>query len=321
MSSPLKTGILGAGRIASGFGLPGDELPLSLAYAVTLTDGLELAGFFDVREKAVLAAEKKWTCPQSPRNRDSWLGQRWDVICIATPDDQHAADLEQILALPDPPTAVLVEKPLCTDLSIADSLLSSALSKNIALQVNFPRRWHPQLQELATRIQTGLWGQVRRLQVNCSGGLLHNGSHAVDLFATWIPEKFLTKHRYQAISPCSGTLHGPSNFSPIDIILNQSVQDDCYVWDFVADFDQARITISGTPETLTIAVRKPHPEFDGFHALIAEAQTNLESAPLMLYSVENLVKLTEDSDLAKERLNLERLRHRLLASVVTAHCL
>lgn len=66
MSTLLKTGILGAGRIASGFGSPGDEIPLSLAHAVTLADGLELGGFFDISSDAVLAAENKWGCPESP---------------------------------------------------------------------------------------------------------------------------------------------------------------------------------------------------------------------------------------------------------------
>lgn len=319
MTTPLKTGILGAGRIASSFGSPDDELPLSLAHAITLTEGLELAGFFDVCEQSATAAEQKWNCPPSPRDLDTWLSQEWDVICIANPDDQHAPTLERIFTHSSQPSAILAEKPLCTDVTQAEQLLTSAATQNIPLQVNFPRRWHPELQKLAQRIHSGEWGHLRRLQVTCSGGLFHNGSHAIDLLASWLPHEFLAEHSYQLLSPNSGTLGGASGSPPIEIVLHEAVQDDCYVWDVIADFDQARITLSGVPETLTVAVRQPHPDFEGFHALLTESQTNLEKAPLMLYSAANLAQIARDPALAQNQLTLEKLHHQLLASIFTAH--
>lgn len=315
MSTILKTGIIGAGRIASGFGSPGDEIPLSLAHAVTLADGLELGGFFDTNSDAVLAAEMKWGCPESPRQFGEWLAVGWDVICIATPDARHAEDLERVLHLPRPPRAVLVEKPLCTDFALAEELLAMAQEKGIAVQVNYPRRWHPDLMRLAERIKSGEWGDLRRFRIGCSGGLLHNGSHAIDLLAGWLGDG----HSSECTFTGTHLLAGNRNSSGLEILLDGSVQEDCYLWEVVADFALARVSISGIPETLCVETRQAHPDFEGFHGLFTESRTNLENSPLMLYSLQHLAHLANDVPALEKQLATEIDHQRLISLVFGPH--
>ncbi|GEM_PF-2403961 len=317
MTPPLKTGILGAGRIASGFGSQHDAMPHSLAHAINLTEGLELGGFFDLDEESADRAEKKWNIAPSPRKLRSWLDFDWDVICIATPDDSHTTHLAMTLEVK--PKAILVEKPLSTDFILSSRLLEDAPSLTTPFQVNFPRRWHPDLQKLATRIRQNEFGSLRRLHISCSGGILHNGSHAIDLLASWISPKILNSHQYH----CQSATHGQLSFSPagdpIEIIFSEAVQEDCYLWEITADFDLARVSIQDVPEILTISIIKEHPDYTGFNALIAEQQTNLELEPLLLYSVQNLVRLSRDEQLAQDQITMEITHYKLLASIFSAH--
>ena len=86
LSDRLVVGILGAGRMAQGFDDPGSPHVLSLAHAVQASRGFSLGGFFDQRPERAEAAERRWSCPPSPRARAAWLSQPWDVVLIATPD-------------------------------------------------------------------------------------------------------------------------------------------------------------------------------------------------------------------------------------------
>ncbi|MHB8621519.1 MAG: hypothetical protein ACYDAG_18485, partial [Chloroflexota bacterium] len=90
---------MGAGAIAQGFDNPTSPHVLSLAHAVSLSPEFELGGFYDIDSMRSQEAEKKWACPATPRDRQRWLNRGWDVICIATPDQRHAADLADALSV------------------------------------------------------------------------------------------------------------------------------------------------------------------------------------------------------------------------------
>lgn len=252
--------------------------------------------------------------PGIPRELGAWLTAGWDLICIATPDAQHAEDLERILHLPHPPRAVLVEKPLCTDHARAEQLLAMAQEKGIAVQVNYPRRWQPDLLRLAERIKSGEFGDLRRFRIGCSGGLLHNGSHAIDLLASWLEDGYITDCTFTGRSLLPGNKNSPD----LEILLDGSVQDDCYLWEVIADFALARVSIAGIPETLCVEIRQEHPDFEGFHGLFSESRTNLENSPLILHSLQHIAQLANDVPALNKQLTTE-IDHQRLISVVFSH--
>jgi hypothetical protein len=313
MTTSLKTGIIGAGRIASGFGDPDSETPLCLAHAIQSSELLNLGGFYDQSESISCSAETKWSASATPRNFTSWLALDWDVICIASPDQCHADHLETLLSRTPSLKAILAEKPLSLDLNRGELLLNKASSLNIPLLTNFPRRQHPEVKKLSARAQAMEFGQLKRVQITCSGGLLHNGSHAIDLLASFIPSSILTQLKVDQIAPQVFSIITPDESSPIQVILLESVQESCNLWEMTLDFLTARITLRDSPETLTLFQIKPHPVYEGFSTLETQEKHLINDEPLLSLSCRRLEQIALDPQEAIKQLELEMAHHHLLA--------
>ena len=157
MPERFRVGVMGAGQIAQGFDQPGDARVLSMANAVRSSADFDLGGFFDIDPARSAAAEVKWSCAASPRDRATWLAVPWDVIYIATPDACHASDLRDALACR--PRGLLVEKPVALDDREGRELLDVAMRERIPVLVNYPRRWHTgvrRVTEMIAREELGL---------------------------------------------------------------------------------------------------------------------------------------------------------------------
>ena len=308
MKRALKVGILGAGRIAQGFDTPTSNQILTLAHAVRECPGLELGGFFDQDAHRSIAAEKKWSCPESPRELPAWLKTGWDVVCIATPDHQHLADLQAVL--PAKPKAILVEKPLGEDGFAALKWLKHARKSGIPIMVNFPRRWHPGVQQTEKWLQQGKLGHILRVEIVCSGGLLHNGSHALDLIGGWCPHVERVVCEHQTTTQKWFRLHSKKNH--IDLTLRSATQQNCYVWEVRIETDLGRVELTGIPEQLILSSPQEHPNFPGFQGLQPRISWPMEKEPLLLYAVQHLHKLATSKAAAAKHLELELDRQQFL---------
>ncbi len=308
MKRPFKVGILGAGRIAQGFDNPRSNQILTLAHAVRECAGLELGGFYDKDVQRTIAAEKKWSCPETSRDFKTWLKQDWDIFCIATPDDQHLTDLQALL--PIKPKAILVEKPLGEDSTSAIKWLKQARKLSVPVMVNYPRRWHPGVQQTGKWLQQDKLGHILRVEITCSGGLLHNGSHALDLIAGWCPpvqrvvcvQQSLT-HKWFRLVNKSGD---------IDLFLTSATQKECYVWEVRVETDLGRVEFTGIPEQLILSAPQEHPNFPGFQGLQPRISWPMEKEPLLLYAMQHLQKIARSTAAATEHLEMELDRQQFL---------
>lgn len=102
-----------------------------------------------------------------------------DVLSICAPSGLHTSVLED--AARQGVQAVLCEKPLALDLAEALQAWYVALEAGTLLLVNYSRRWNPSLDELAKDLRAGRWGMVKRASVFYAGGIVGNGTHALDL--------------------------------------------------------------------------------------------------------------------------------------------
>jgi len=308
MKRPLKVGILGAGRIAQGFDTPESKQILTLAHAVCECDGLTLGGFYDQDPGRASLAEQKWSCPATPRDFKNWLDQGWDIFCIATPDDRHLADLKALL--PRKPRAILVEKPLGEDGAAAVSQLKQACKTGVPVMVNYPRRWHPGVQATTKQFELGRLGLIKRITISCSGGLLHNGSHALDLIASWCPP--VRQVVCQAQTQSDKWFRLITANGPIDLLLSAAAQKDCYVWEVCVETDLGRVELSGIPEQLIISTPHEHPNFPGFNGLQPTCSWPMEEEPLILYAMQQLQKLARSKKTATSHLEMELDRQQFL---------
>ena len=311
MMRPLRVGILGAGRIAAGFDAPGDSRILTLAHAARASKRLRLGGFFDVRPGRAAAAERKWGCPSSPRQRSAWLDAGWDVIFVATPDTSHAADVRD--AVRRRPRAVLVEKPFATDDDEAVALIDLARRARVPLLVDFPRREHSAVRRATRLLRTGRLGDVTRMTAAYSGGLRHNGVHLIDLVAAWQPG--IRSVRRRCAVPGIVHLELRTARRPVPLVLFDVAQPDCYVLELRVETTRGRIDIAGAPEMLTVSRTGEHPHYRGFTTLVNASVSSMEEEPLLLRVVERVERLASSPSAARDQWVLERSRQQFFTKV------
>lgn len=290
MSARYSVGIMGAGRIAQGLDQPGDPFVLTLAHAVSASDDFSLGGFFDIDSRRVKAAEQKWGCQASPQNRAEWLNQQWDVVCIATPDNQHAADLRDVLR--KKPKAVMVEKPVATDSTVADDLLHEAYRLGIPVFVNYPRRWHSGILKVAEIIRTDAFGRPVTATFVYSSGLSHNGVHMLDFFhGQWGGEwnvKFVSR---QDNVTCLSFEHGNDT---VEAVFIEAPLKGCYVWEMQIYCTGGKVELSNSPEVLTVWVPQSHPVYRSYRVLRPSCSFQMEEEPLLCRAFKKLADLIGD---------------------------
>ncbi|AMN43451.1 Gfo/Idh/MocA family protein [Rhodoplanes sp. Z2-YC6860] len=282
--SGLLVGIMGAGQMAQGFDKPGDAHVLSLAHAVSASSSLRLGGFYDRSVERARAAEAKWGCPETPRDRAEWLRQPWDIVCIATPDERHADDLRDVLACR--PKAVLVEKPLATDAAKGSCLLKEAAAAGIPVLVDFPRRFHSGVSAVSRLIEDGKVGAPIASTFVYSGEASHSASHMLDLFHAWWgggwSAELKGRHGSTTLIELS---RGTGRVAATFISMPASAY---YVWEMRLYCASGKIELSNNPETLTVDLLAPHPLYPSFTVLTHKHTFAMEGEPLLNRTFESL---------------------------------
>jgi predicted dehydrogenase len=108
-----------------------------------------------------------------------------DVVVIATPTVNHAEALRVVLER-SRPRAILCEKPLAYELETAHSMVAACERAGVQLYVNYMRRSDPAVHAVRRMIDDGIILTPLKAVVWYSKGLIHNGSHLVNLMGFWL---------------------------------------------------------------------------------------------------------------------------------------
>lgn len=117
--------------------------------------------------------------------KEALVQHRPSVVVIATPTATHADVLHRVLEHATP-RVILCEKPLASDLHDAQRMLASCEERGVALYVNYMRRSDPGVRVVKRMIEEGEIGTPVKGVAWYSKGLVHNGSHFVDLLRYWL---------------------------------------------------------------------------------------------------------------------------------------
>ncbi|MBI1245702.1 MAG: gfo/Idh/MocA family oxidoreductase [Alphaproteobacteria bacterium] len=174
--------ILGCGRIAGGYDKASEGMPpRTHAGAYAARGDVRLLACVEPDPERRKAFASRWNVAHAFEGiadlRASGLA--FDVASLCTPDDRHAADLEALLDVPV--RAVLAEKPLAIDAGDAARVVTRYRAAGRALAVAYLRRWDPSVRNVASRIASGEFGAPCRATAFYGKGLMHNGSHMIDL--------------------------------------------------------------------------------------------------------------------------------------------
>lgn len=173
----FRVAIIGAGNIACGADAPDSKEFLTHAHAIHDNPSLLLVVLVDVDEERVTVEARKWDTKPYTDIEAMFMVENPDVVVIATPDNTHVDMLECVLA--KKPKLIVYEKPIATNEEEADRV--RRLSNTIPVVVNFRRRFDPTVLTLAEELSSGIHGRIISARGTYMRGILHNGSHMLDL--------------------------------------------------------------------------------------------------------------------------------------------
>jgi predicted dehydrogenase len=176
--------IIGAGNISACFDNPQSRSVLTHAHAFYRHENFNLIGFVDTNiEKANIAAGL-WNCQSFENIEEAFKKSQIDVISIAVPDEYHYDVLKTISKYKV--KVVFLEKPIAKTIKQADEIIE--IYKNIPVLINYSRRFVKEFYEIKEKIKNGDFGKYISGTGYYGKGVLHNGSHMVDLLRFLIGE-------------------------------------------------------------------------------------------------------------------------------------
>lgn len=176
----FSAAILGLGQIGQGYDYEAadDSLILTHANAYRFHEGFELVAAADPDPEKRQRFARKFGLP-AYGDLDSLIsGHRPEVFSICVPTAQHFQVFQEII--PCRPAAVLCEKPIAFTMSEAQEMVRLAKAYQVALLINYIRRFEPGGAALKEAIQQREFGDIFKGVAWYSKGIIHNGSHYLD---------------------------------------------------------------------------------------------------------------------------------------------
>lgn len=197
MSAPYRSAVIGCGFI--GTKISGDPQGMGVqshAHAYAACSETALVGLCDPSLTALGLACEQWPFAHGYDDLEQMLSeQQPDIVSVCTPDETHYCICEQLLGAPSV-KAIIVEKPIATDLTDARRFLVKAKERNVAVLVNYSRRYAESHALIKKKIDHGVIGEILAIHGAYSKGIIHNGSHWFDL-VRWLVGEIATIEAWQ----------------------------------------------------------------------------------------------------------------------------
>lgn len=169
-----NTVIIGAGNIAAKFDSKDTTEILTHAHAFQNSDAFRLLGFYDKDYNVAKIAAKNWGC-HAFESLESALDSA-EIVSCCVPDPYHKEILEKVAKYK--PKLVITEKPLTVSMTEAKAI-EQIYDHQIPILLNYSRRFLKEFQNLREKIKQ--YGAFLKGVGYYGKGILHNGSHMIDL--------------------------------------------------------------------------------------------------------------------------------------------
>lgn len=179
--------LVGLGQIGMNddLGLDPDKYVYTHARALTEHSAFDLVAAVDLDQQRCSTFEQHYHLPTYQHITEACRQHKTDLVIIATPTTHHYQALQQVLAA-SIPKVVLCEKPLAYSMDEADSIVRLCSENNIDLYVNYMRRSDNAVAEIKRRIENNDITLPVKGTAWYTKGLLHNGSHLLNLLEYWL---------------------------------------------------------------------------------------------------------------------------------------
>jgi len=158
------------------------------AKAYALDERTELVAACDTDHERLQVFSRAWGVEQCYTDAREMLQHvSPDIVSICAPDGSHYDLLEMCLDFPSV-RGVWCEKPLAKSPEGCAALLERYRESGVVLLVNYMRSFCTDYLKLEEQLLGGEFGKIRKVSVYYTKGIMHNGSHAIDLLFAWLGE-------------------------------------------------------------------------------------------------------------------------------------
>lgn len=307
----LSTAIIGCGMIAGGYDeVASSALVRTHALAYQLHQHTKLVAVADSNADKAREFAIRWQA-------DEWYNDAWrmldekkpDLVSVCTPDHNHS-EILQLCLKSESVKGVWCEKPLTTNLSLARKLVSEFSEAGKSLIVNYPRSYTPSMKQLKSQLLGGELGVIQKVVVYYTKGIIHNGSHALDLLVNWWgqPSSINVLRSFVDFTEEDPTVDANLEFQGVPVYL-MGLNDSCYSQfeiDIFGSLARASITDNGR----RIVMRKIDSVIGpGGHKylseFVAESETGSGSAVAMV--LDELVHAVQSGKVLKQGEHIVRV--------------
>jgi predicted dehydrogenase len=174
-----RAAIIGAGKIGALLDHPQSQLVLTHAHGYSSTKGFEIVAFVDRDLRKAEAASRCWGGRAFDSIEGLFENQAVDVVSVCVPDKLHYETL--ITLAKKPAKFIFLEKPAVRTPTEANAVRALYHGLPTRVLVNYSRRFVPEVRKIKEAINEGSFGMFITGIGYYGKGLLHNGSHMVDL--------------------------------------------------------------------------------------------------------------------------------------------
>jgi UDP-N-acetylglucosamine 3-dehydrogenase len=176
----LRCAIIGCGRIGCGFDDKPSNIIKTHAGAYSNNSKTELIALCDIDKKKLKKYAKKYHISKVfTDHNEMFKTQNLDCVSICTLADTH---LELVRKASDYGIkGIFLEKPMSDSIENALRIVQICRKKNILLQIDHQRRFHPIYYKVKELLNKGKLGKIQIINVYYGAGIANTGSHMFDL--------------------------------------------------------------------------------------------------------------------------------------------
>lgn len=282
--------IIGAGKIGAFFDDPKSKDIITHAHAYKKHPNFKLLGFVDNDPSKASLAAKVWGVKSYKNIEEAFSKENQiDVVSVCVPDDFHYEILKDVANRPV--KVIFAEKPITKSLAEAKEIIALCKEKNISLQVNYSRRFVPEYIELRKEITRGDFGKFITGSGYYGKGIIHNGSHLIDLIRTFTSEivgiKSISKNNdfYEDDPSVSAILSMKNGGSIVFMTM------DCHnytVFELDLLFEKGRIRIKNSGEIIEKYEAKKSDSLKDYKFLYKTCEIKTSSNRSIYFAIENI---------------------------------
>jgi predicted dehydrogenase len=284
-----RVAIIGAGRIGAMMDDPLSPDILTHAHGYKTCEGFEIVGFVDSNLDRAQAASARWGGTAFECMEELFETQGIEVVSICLPDELHYATL---LALAEKPLKfIFLEKPAVGTAEEADVVRTLYGELPIKVQVNYTRRFVPEIRSIREAIRRGNYGAFLTGAGYYGKGLLHNGSHMVDLLQFLVGEVGNVAKVSEMVDFCD---QDPSVSALLTMACGgvfHLCHIDCrkfHVFELDLTFERKRIRICGLGTIIEEYSVGDNELFEGYRTLNKDAEYATEHSKGMVHAIANI---------------------------------